>query len=194
MFARSVLRNAEATSASLNKAEDKARRPHRPANPAPRLTRSRVQLRREIPETVAACQAQLDERLPQTLKAVAVGDLVERAAAALAAHDTQLPAKQDETRRVISRLYEQQERKAAQAAAAQQARELRKQAACVRRLRFHALLRRSGTRRRGKRRSRRWSSRHNHRQRTSASAAATVSHEASFVPTQTSPIAAQRTV
>jgi hypothetical protein len=142
---------------------------------------------------VAACQAQLDERLPQTLKAVAVGDLVERAAAALAAHDTQLPAKQDETRRVISRLYEQQERKAAQAAAAQQARELRKQAARVRRLRFHALLRRSGTRRRGKRRSRRWSSRHNHRQRTSASAA-TVSHEASFVPTQTSPIAAQRTV
>ena len=88
----------------------------------PRLTRSRAQLRREIPETVAACQAQLDERLPQTLKAVAVGDLVERAAAALAAHDTQLPAKQEETRRVISRLYEQQERKAAQTAAAQQAR------------------------------------------------------------------------
>jgi hypothetical protein len=81
-----------------------------------------VQLRREIPETVAACQAALDERLPQTLKSVALGDLVERATAALAAHDAQLPAKQEETRRVISRLYEQQERKIAQEAAVQQAR------------------------------------------------------------------------
>ena len=122
MFTRSVLRNAESTSASLNKAEDKARTRGRARKPCAELTRRAVQLRREIPETVAACQAALDERLPQTLKSVALGDLVERATAALAAHDAQLPAKQEETRRVISRLYEQQERKIAQEAAVQQAR------------------------------------------------------------------------
>ena len=122
VFTRSVLRNAESTSASLNKAEDKARARGGARKPCAVLKRRAAQLRREIPETVAACQSALDERLPQTLKSVALGDLVERATAALAAHDAQLPAKQEETRRVISRLYEQQERKIAQEAAVQQAR------------------------------------------------------------------------
>ena len=130
VFARSVLRNAESTSASLNKAEDKARAQGRARKPCAALTRREPQLRREIPETVAACQSALDERLPQTLKSVALGDLVERATAALSAHDAQLSAKQEETRRVISRLYEQQERKIAQEAAAQQARRLALQRAC----------------------------------------------------------------
>ena len=161
-----MLRNAETTSASLNKAEDKARaRGGAASKPCAPLTRRCAQLRREIPETVAACQAALDERLPQTLKAVAVGDLVQRAAAALAAHDAQLAAKQEETRRVISRLYEQQERKVAQAAAAQQARSRRGRcsASAARRSRCLRLLRRSGTRRSGKRRLRRWRWRHNNR-------------------------------
>ena len=62
-FARTVGRSAEATAAPLGWVEG--------------------QLRRDIPEAVAACQAALDEHLPQALSAVAVGDLGERAAALL---------------------------------------------------------------------------------------------------------------
>jgi uncharacterized coiled-coil protein SlyX len=82
-----------------------------------------AQLRREIPETVAACQAALDEQLPRTLKAAASpGDLAARLAAAVAAHDAQLPKKQEEVRALVSRLYAQQEQQIVHAASEQQAR------------------------------------------------------------------------
>jgi hypothetical protein len=83
----------------------------------------RAQLRREIPETVAACQAALDEQLPRTLKAAtSPGDLAARLTAAVAAHDAQLPAKQEEVRALVSRLYAQQQQQIVHAAAEQQAR------------------------------------------------------------------------
>ena len=81
-----------------------------------------MQLRREIPETVAACQAAMDEQLPRLLKAAAPGDLAARISAAIEAHDAALPGKQEQARALISRLYAQQEQEIVHAAAAQQAR------------------------------------------------------------------------
>ena len=64
----------------------------------------------------------MDEQLPGVLKAAALGDLPERTAAALAAHDAERPAKRAELDALVSRLHEAQERHIAEAAAAQQAR------------------------------------------------------------------------
>lgn len=127
-FLRTVGRNAESTGASLAKAEDKARAArstlaaHAKPSRAALTLLAPAQLRREIPETVAACQAVMDELLPQTLKAASPGDLGARVSAAIAAHDAQLPAKQAAVQALVARLYEQQERNIAHATATQQAR------------------------------------------------------------------------
>ena len=121
---RSIARTADSTAFVLGRSEDKARlrsgsvvwlRPH----PAPAL----LQLRREIPEAVVSAQALLDEQLPLMRNvASGAGALLQQVQAAVAAHDAQLPAKQQQLNKVAETLIVQQDNVFVLAAEAQRER------------------------------------------------------------------------
>lgn len=81
------------------------------------------QLRREIPESVVASQTLLDEQLPLVQSAVSgARALLEKAQAAVAAHDAQLPRKQSELQELAERLVIAQDQAFVLAAEAQRER------------------------------------------------------------------------
>ena len=90
-------------------------RPHT----APELS----QLRREIPESVVSAQALLDEQLPLIRNVTSgAGALLQQVQAAVAAHDAQLPAKQEQLNKVAESLIVAQSQQFALAAEAQRER------------------------------------------------------------------------
>ena len=92
-------------------------------SPATYLPCPPLQLRRDIPESVVASQALLDEQLPQVQSALSgAKSLLEKAQAAVAAHDAQLPGKQAELHAVAERLVIAQDQAFVLAAEAQRER------------------------------------------------------------------------
>lgn len=82
-----------------------------------------LQLRREIPEAVVSAQALLDEQLPLMRNvASGAGALLQQVQAAVAAHDAQLPAKQQQLNKVAETLIVQQDNVFVLAAEAQRER------------------------------------------------------------------------